>query len=127
MSNQPESSCSRKRPRTGSVADAEPWQIPSEDLERHAELWLEDGNIVLVAQNVGFRVYKGILTKQSPVFEDLFSAQETRADETYDGVPVVRLFDSPVDVGHLLRVLLLASQQTSVSPHDCPRLSAHAH
>ena len=70
MSNQPESSCSRKRPRTGSVADAEPWQIPSEDLERHAELWLEDGNIVLVAQNVGFRVYKGILTKQSYIVKE---------------------------------------------------------
>lgn len=116
MSNQTDNS--RKRPRTRS---AKP--IPPEALERYEEFWLEDGNIVLVAQNVAFRVYQGLLTKQSAVFKDLFSSAETRADETYDGVPVVRLFDSPVELRHLFRVLLPTSQQTlvTVTLYHCPR------
>ena len=112
MSKQADNSRSRKRPRTRSTANADPSPIPLEDLEHHEEFWLEDGNIVLIAQNVGFRVYKGLLTKQSVVFKDLFSAGETCADETYDEVPVVRLFDSPVDLRHLFRVLLPTSQDT---------------
>ena len=113
MSNQADSSRSQKRPRTDSTANtSESSPVSLEALERDKDFWLEDGNIVLVAQNVGFRVYKGLLTKQSPVFQDLFSAREIRADESYDGAPVVRLFDSPVDLRHLFQVLLPTNQDT---------------
>ncbi|RDX48933.1 hypothetical protein OH76DRAFT_1483435 [Lentinus brumalis] len=81
------------------------------DLEHDSEFWLEDGNVVLVAKNVGFRVYRGLLTAQSLVFYDMFSATSLRADEQYDGVPIVRLYDSPVDLRHLFRVLLPKSQK----------------
>ncbi|KAI0742362.1 hypothetical protein C8Q80DRAFT_1108543 [Daedaleopsis nitida] len=80
-------------------------------LERDNELWLDDGNIVLVAGGVGFRVYKGLLAAQSPVLCDMFGAGSLRADEQYDNVPVVPLFDSPIDLRHLLRVLLPKSQR----------------
>ena len=88
-------------------------------MKHDEELWLDDGNIILVAQDVGFRVYKGLLTKQSPVFQDLLGSKENRADEYMDGVPVVRIFDSPYDLRHLLRVLLPTSQETSVSTFHC--------
>ena len=83
----------------------------AKNIERDSEFWLEDGNVVLVAQNTGFRVYKGLLAAQSPVFHDMFSAAGLQADERYDGVPVVPLFDSPVDLRHLLRVLLPKTQK----------------
>lgn len=37
---------------------------------KHPNLWFDDGNIILVAENVGFCVYQGIITKQSEVFRD---------------------------------------------------------
>ena len=105
-----------KRPRTlaSNISD-KPCSIASSEfaknIERDSEFWLEDGNVVLVAQNTGFRVYKGLLAAQSPVFHDMFSAAGLHADERYDGVPVVPLFDSPVDLRHLLRVLLPKTQK----------------
>ncbi|TFK84823.1 hypothetical protein K466DRAFT_495907 [Polyporus arcularius HHB13444] len=84
---------------------------PAVDLEHDSEFWLEDGNVVLVAKNVGFRVYKGLLAAQSPVFYDMFSATSLLADEQHDGVPIVRLCDSPEDLRHLFRVLLPKTQK----------------
>ncbi len=87
---------------------------PAVDLEHDSEFWLEDGNVVLVAKNVGFRVYKGLLAAQSPVFYDMFSATSLLADEQHDGVPIVRLCDSPEDLRHLFRVLLPKTQREYV-------------
>ncbi|RPD58576.1 hypothetical protein L226DRAFT_466520 [Lentinus tigrinus ALCF2SS1-7] len=106
-----------KRPRTlASNGSEEKSSLPSPGsativMERDEEFWLDDGNVVLVAQSTGFRVYKGLLAAQSPIFHDMFSATSLRADERYDGVPVIRLFDSPVDLRHLFRVLLPKSQK----------------
>ena len=40
---------------------------------RDSALWLEDGNIVLIVQDVEFRVYAGLLIKHSVVFGDMLS------------------------------------------------------
>ncbi|OJT03173.1 hypothetical protein TRAPUB_6249 [Trametes pubescens] len=70
----------RKRARTGSVAatdndSGEQVAVTSEaagmSLKRDEELWYEDGNITLVARDVEFCVFKGILAKHSPVFKDI--------------------------------------------------------
>ncbi|PIL26497.1 hypothetical protein GSI_12255 [Ganoderma sinense ZZ0214-1] len=81
---------------------------PSATLQRHPDVWFNDGNIVLVAQGTGFRIYQGLLAGQSTVFSDMF-ASSSSSDESFDGCPVVRLSDSPHDLAHLLRVLLSTS------------------
>ena len=101
-----------KRPRGNSsppTSHAEP--VPLTDIARDECFWFDDGNIVLVAENVGFCIYKGLLSSQSPVFSDLFSGTSLRADENIDDIPVARIYDSPTELRHLFRVLLPRSQK----------------
>lgn len=83
------------------------------NLKPDDDFWFEDGNIVLIARDIEFRVYKGILAKHSPVFQDMFSlppppAPETSRDtaEPIETCPVVHLSDSPEDFRHVLRVCM---------------------
>ena len=78
--------------------------------KQHAEFWFDDGNIVLVARRVAFRIYRGLLASQSTVFSDMFASSSSSADETFEGCPVVQLTDSPCDLAHLLRALLPKSR-----------------
>lgn len=78
------------------------------------EFWLEDGNIVLVTRNVGFRVYRALLAAQSTIFADTFAASSSTTDESYAGCPLVHLSDSPEDLRHLLRVLIPKTKRLSV-------------
>lgn len=76
--------------------------------ERDEEFWENDGNVVLVARNVEFRVYKGVLAYHSPVFADMFSLPQPAdaSSETPHDCPVVHLDDSPEDLRHILRAIL---------------------
>ncbi|RDX41315.1 hypothetical protein OH76DRAFT_1364818, partial [Lentinus brumalis] len=93
-----------KRPRVDSdSATAKPWIADS-------QVWFDDGNVILVAEEVAFRVYKGALAQFSNVFRALFSLPAPETDphgsrndaEQFDNVPVVHLADSHVDIKHLL-------------------------
>ena len=84
----------------------------SRDLQHDEEYWLEDGNIVLVAGGVAFRVYRGLLASQSTVFADMFGSSCARENEMEEGCPVVHLSDSPIDVRHLLSFLLPKTRRT---------------
>ena len=89
-------------------------------LTRDKEFWLEDGNIVLIARDVGFRIYRGLLVAQSTVFADMFGSPNSTADEYYDDCPVVRLSDSPEDLRYFLRVLIPSAHRMYVWPNmDC--------
>ncbi|KAI1795315.1 hypothetical protein LXA43DRAFT_1090965 [Ganoderma leucocontextum] len=77
----------------------------------HDEFWLPDGNVVLVARAIGFRVYRGLIAAQSTVFEDMFTASTSSSDSLFEGCPVVHLSDSPEDLVYLLRVLLPKSRR----------------
>ncbi len=96
-----------KRPRVDSdSATAKPWIADS-------QVWFDDGNVILVAEEVAFRVYKGALAQFSDVFRTLFSLPAPETDphasrndaEQFDNVPVVHLADSHVDLKHLLLAL----------------------
>ncbi|KAI1795284.1 hypothetical protein LXA43DRAFT_1090934 [Ganoderma leucocontextum] len=76
-----------KRPRDA-PAGVEASQDSVDGLKRSEEFWIQDGNIVLVAGETAFRVYRGLLALQS----------------------MIRLTDSPQDLAHLLRVLLPTSR-----------------
>ena len=84
----------------------------SRDLQHDEEYWLEDGNIVLVAGGVAFRVYRGLLASQSTVFADMFGSACARENEMEEGCPVVHLSDSPIDVRHFLGFLLPKTRRT---------------
>ena len=73
---------------------------------RDEEFWYEDGTIDLVAGNVVFRVYKGVLAEHSAVFKDMFSLPQPPSESTSSECPVVYLSDSPEDLRHVLRVLM---------------------
>ncbi|KAM5539599.1 hypothetical protein V8D89_006708 [Ganoderma adspersum] len=105
-----------KRSRTAADADG----AVQDPLKHHEEFWLDDGNIVLVARRVGFRVYRGLLVTQSTVFADMFASSTPNSDETIDSCPVVHLSDSPEDLAHLLRVLLPTTQRRFHREQDTP-------
>ncbi|RPD75421.1 hypothetical protein L226DRAFT_485561 [Lentinus tigrinus ALCF2SS1-7] len=76
------------------------------DLTRDKEFWLDDGSIVLITQKTAFKVYKGLLAAQSPVFADMVATATPDPEHSLEGCPVVHLSDSPEDMRHFLRALL---------------------
>lgn len=78
------------------------------DFQPSAEVWYEDGSIILVAENEGFRVYSGILSQQSSIFADMFSMPrpiQPQPQDIYQGCPVVHLPDSALEMRCFLKVL----------------------
>ncbi len=77
-------------------------------------LWFEDGDLVLVARNVEFRVFKGPLVAQSPLFKDMLSIpqpQDGNADAASNtrarpDIAVVHVSDSPEDIKHFLPLFI---------------------
>lgn len=79
------------------------------DLTKSPNLWLEDGNVILVAENTGFRLYRGLLAKHSEVFRDMFQIPqpEAAAENTFEGCPVIHLADDGAEeVAAVLTILL---------------------
>ena len=79
-------------------------------INRDSEVWFEDGNIVVVAQNTAFRFHKSVVSLHSSVFRDLFSIPQPslmgeEVDETFDGCPVVRVSDTSYDFRELIRAI----------------------
>ncbi|KZP19036.1 hypothetical protein FIBSPDRAFT_828608 [Athelia psychrophila] len=72
-----------------------------------SDIWYDDGNIVLQAQNVQFKVHKSILAHSSSVFRDMFSVPQPPSQDTHlvEGCPVVHLSDSAEDVSYILQAL----------------------
>ncbi|KAI0342614.1 hypothetical protein BDW22DRAFT_1330030 [Trametopsis cervina] len=77
-----------------------------QNLQRHSDLWFEDGNVVLVAENTMFRLHKGVLARHSEVFHDMFSIpQPQQLDDAYDGCPVVRMSEEADELSTVLEIL----------------------
>ncbi|GJE90684.1 BTB/POZ domain-containing protein [Phanerochaete sordida] len=74
-------------------------------LTRCEELWFEDGTVVLRAEDTVFRVYRGMLCRQSSVFKDLFEVPQPANGECYEGCPLVHMEATPAED---LRDILLA-------------------
>ncbi|EIW56891.1 uncharacterized protein TRAVEDRAFT_128265 [Trametes versicolor FP-101664 SS1] len=92
----------------------------STKIHRDAEFWFEDGSIILIAGDVEFRIFKGILADYSPVFRDMFSLPQPSSQGTPTATaacPIVHLSDSPEDLRHVLRVFGPFTQQARPSFH----------
>ncbi|KAG7093561.1 hypothetical protein E1B28_007231 [Marasmius oreades] len=86
-------------------------------LQRHPDLWFDDGSVVCRAQNTLFRVHVSQLSRHSVCFRDVFvvgtstdpatSASIVHEDgsNAFEDCPVVILHDSAEDVGNLFTAL----------------------
>ncbi|KAJ7809053.1 hypothetical protein B0H14DRAFT_2460648 [Mycena olivaceomarginata] len=70
-----------------------------------SETWMSDGNVILQVGNKQFRVHWSVLALHSHVFRDMQGLPQPEDQPIVDGCPVVELFDDPVDVEYLLKVL----------------------
>lgn len=71
---------------------------------RHADLYMDDGSVVLLTENTLFRVYLRWLARKSDIFAHLtaFDNVQPPDAETYDSCPLIRLSDTAEDLEHLL-------------------------
>ncbi len=88
--------------------DSEGHAREGQAFKKDEEFWFEDGTVILVARDIDFRVYEGLLAGLSPVFRHLFTeSQELISVCMRDGqtlsCPVVHVADAPEDLRHLLR------------------------
>ncbi|KAJ6530298.1 hypothetical protein B0H19DRAFT_967735 [Mycena capillaripes] len=76
-----------------------------ETLQRVAELWFEEDNLILRAEDSIFRVSKGVLMARSPVFQTMISGLSHSGPEYPYGCPVIQLHHSAVDVTSFLKAI----------------------
>ena len=74
-------------------------------LERHPDLWLDDGSIVLQAETTLFRVHRTTLSTHSTVFSDMFGIPQPPDQDAIEGCTVIQLPDTREDTEFLLRAL----------------------
>ncbi|EPQ53785.1 hypothetical protein GLOTRDRAFT_131117 [Gloeophyllum trabeum ATCC 11539] len=70
------------------------------------EPWFDDGNIILQAGSTRFRVYRGALALNSPVFASSFP-RNSRATHVPSSTAVYRLQDQPDELQHFLKALFI--------------------
>ncbi|KDQ49709.1 hypothetical protein JAAARDRAFT_42644 [Jaapia argillacea MUCL 33604] len=72
-----------------------------------ADLWYDDGSVVLQAGSARFRVHRSILSKHSHFLKTTFSLPQVQLpeSETYEDCPIVRVTDSEEDWEHYLRAI----------------------
>ncbi|EKM49651.1 uncharacterized protein PHACADRAFT_214184 [Phanerochaete carnosa HHB-10118-sp] len=81
-------------------------EIPVHTLSRHPDLWFEDGNIVLQAEDTVFKVFKSVLSKHALLFADIFSLpQPSKEQEQYDGCVLVKVHDEPKHMATFLQAI----------------------
>ncbi|TCD63686.1 hypothetical protein EIP91_005091 [Steccherinum ochraceum] len=80
---------------------------PTAGYQRSDAFWLRDGNIILVAEKVAFRVHQSVLERKSEVFKDIFGLPqpENAETESLEECPLVHVSDAAEDIRHLLSVL----------------------
>lgn len=72
--------------------------------------WFDDGNIILVTDETptAFRVHRGVLARHSEMFQGMFDVPQPSAignSQTIYGCPVVRMYDLPNELAHLIKAL----------------------
>ncbi|KAI0324294.1 hypothetical protein GY45DRAFT_1263095, partial [Cubamyces sp. BRFM 1775] len=92
-SSQPE----RKRPRLLSEED----EADEKPFVNHPSLYFDDGNVILAAGRTLFCVHRSLLSKHSPVFQDLFDGARDR----HRGLLHVPMEETADEVEALLNVV----------------------
>ncbi|TCD67813.1 hypothetical protein EIP91_011941 [Steccherinum ochraceum] len=96
---------SSTNPRKRARVDVEKNGSPDVAYKR-GDVWFDDGNIILVSMDgTGFRVYRGVLSKYSEVFRDMFIIPQPADAETWEGCSVVHLADTEKSLSRILPLL----------------------
>lgn len=119
----------RKRRKTGETSDPEPPAAPAPAASvgeapqvpaslplpptaavrrkttnfKRGSLWMMDGNIVIKAGRVRFRVHKSVLSLHSPVFRDMLQLPPPPSEA--NKFPTVELHDDPKELEIMLKFL----------------------
>jgi hypothetical protein len=103
-----------------------------------ADLWFKDGTVVLCAEKTLFRIYSGMLAKESAVFGAMFEFPQpapgggggegdgdgVRGPEAYaEGVPFVRVPDTAYDMTEFLKAIHQPGCVRARAPHTQPPLT----
>ncbi|KAF8876703.1 hypothetical protein CPB84DRAFT_1795692 [Gymnopilus junonius] len=94
---------------------------------RHPDLWFGDGNIVLVAGEIYFKVHQGLLCRHSTPLQEGINALEATEDAklySIEGKPVLILNDQPKDLCHFLLALYDGVSSVKHDNHDFEIVSA---
>ncbi|GJE88559.1 hypothetical protein PsYK624_046420 [Phanerochaete sordida] len=74
--------------------------------ERSKDLWLEDGNVIIAARDMAFRVHASVLVRRSEVFKVLLGGTAlAQLREKYERCPVLRVEDDSRVLHDMLQVL----------------------
>jgi len=98
----------------------------SSGLIKSCSVWFPSGDIILRGDNTLFRVSKELLSRHSPIFMDMFelpSPEITNEDDSYDGCPVILMFDPADHLEHFLRGLHDPSYSITVNSNQSLRLA----
>jgi len=106
----------RKRPR----ADPDAVSITEDcaaqlkiNLRKDDKFWYSDGSVGLAAQNVGFKVYRGLLAEQSGVFADLFTLPQPPEAQSVEDCPTVHLSGTAQELRALLSIMIHGRKYTT--------------
>ncbi|KAI0790887.1 hypothetical protein C8Q75DRAFT_761236 [Abortiporus biennis] len=84
------------------------------NFQRHPQYYLPDGNVVLVAGDIAFRVHGSVLSMHSNVFRDMLGIPKPPNDDyLYDGCPIVPLSDTAEEV-----LIMLSALYDSISHYE---------
>ncbi|KAJ7756616.1 hypothetical protein B0H16DRAFT_1721681 [Mycena metata] len=88
-------------------------------LTRAANLWYDDGNLIIQAEEVIFRVSRGILAQQSAVLADVLSLDDLANLPVFEGCPVIQFPHRTIDVENFLMSIFrsnpFASRSTRIT------------
>lgn len=94
------------------------------EFERSPELWYDDGTVVLQADKTLFKVYKGILSRESSLFRDMFSLpQPATGVEMYEGCQLLKIHDDAAQMS-LFLLALFSSYDFLLSQCTCVQYTA---
>ncbi|EPS93375.1 hypothetical protein FOMPIDRAFT_1056037 [Fomitopsis schrenkii] len=90
------------------------WRHIAED----KQFWYDDGNIIIIAQNIAFRLYRGLLASESEVLRDILTGDTVASSEhvlgtsthPVDGCPIVLVTDRAAERLSFLSVLIHGRQ-----------------
>ncbi|KAK7024049.1 BTB domain-containing protein [Favolaschia claudopus] len=80
-------------------------ETEAQRLQIISELWFEDGNLLIQAENTQYRVFRGILAARSSVFEDMQSLPQPPASEQAENCAFLLLPDPAPEVTVFLKAI----------------------
>ncbi|KAF8490696.1 hypothetical protein JB92DRAFT_3128757 [Gautieria morchelliformis] len=71
----------------------------------HEDLCFKDGNVILVAEGICFRLHRGQLTRHLDVFRGMMSIPQPVNALSMDGCPIIVLHDRAQELAYVLKAV----------------------